>query len=97
MGTLEGSHTAFYLNYWSYLMPIYTFENTETGEQIDKIMKMDAREDYLSANPHMKQIITKAPALGDPHRMGVIKTPDSFNSLMKNIHKNSPGSKIQTR
>ena len=39
MGTLEGSHTAFYLNYWSYLMPIYTFVNTETGEQIEEMMK----------------------------------------------------------
>ena len=78
-------------------MPIYSFENTTTGEVFDEIMKMDAREDYLSANPHMKQVITKAPSIGDPHRMGIIKTPDSFNSLMKNIHKNSPGSKIQTR
>tara|TARA_B100000497_G_C7658740_1_gene396627 strand:- start:131 stop:367 length:237 start_codon:yes stop_codon:yes gene_type:complete len=78
-------------------MPIYTFENTETGEHFEEIMKMDDREKYLSDNPHIRQTITKAPALGDPHRMGVIKTPDSFNSLMKNIHKNSPGSKIQTR
>ena len=78
-------------------MPIYTFQNIETGEQIEKIMKMNDREVYLSANPLMKQIITKAPSIGDPHRMGIIKTPDSFNSLMKNIHKNNPGSKIQTR
>ena len=78
-------------------MPIYTFEDIETGEQVDKIMKMDDREAYLSSNPNMKQVITKAPSLGDPHRMGIIKTPDSFNSLMKNIHKNNPGSKIQTR
>jgi hypothetical protein len=78
-------------------MPIYTFEYSETGENFEKIMKMDEREVYLSTNPHIRQTITKAPALGDPHRMGVIKTPDSFNSLMKNIHKNSPGSKIQTR
>ena len=78
-------------------MPIYTFENIETGDQFDEIMKMDERETYLSSNPQLKQIITKAPSLGDPHRMGIIKTPDSFNSLLKNIHKNSPGSKIETR
>ncbi len=78
-------------------MPIYTFENIETGEQFDEIMKMDERETYLSSNPQLKQIITKAPSLGDPHRLGIVKTPDSFNSLLKNIHKNSPGSKIETR
>jgi NADPH-dependent curcumin reductase CurA len=78
-------------------MPLYTFENTETGEHFEKQMKIAEREDYLSANPHIRQTITKAPSMGDPHRMGVIRTPDSFNSLMKNIHKNNLGSKIQTR
>lgn len=78
-------------------MPIYSFKNKETGEVHDELMKMDDRESYLSNNPLMKQIITGAPSIGDPHRMGIIKTPDSFNSLLKNIHKNSPGSKIQTR
>ena len=78
-------------------MPIYSFENTTTGEVFDEIVKMDDREAYLSANPNLRQIITKAPALGDPARLGITKTPDSFNSLLKNIHKNSPGSKMQTR
>jgi len=78
-------------------MPIYSFENTTTGEVFDEIMKMDDREEYLSKNPNLRQIITKAPALGDSARLGITKTPDSFNSLLKNIHKNSPGSKMQTR
>jgi len=78
-------------------MPIYSFENITTGEVFDEIMKMDDREEYLSKNPNLRQIITKAPALGDSARLGITKTPDSFNSLLKNIHKNSPGSKMQTR
>lgn len=78
-------------------MPIYSFENKKTGEVHDALLKMNDRESYLSDNPDLKQIITKAPALGDPARLGITKTPDSFNSLLKNIHKNSPGSKIQTR
>jgi hypothetical protein len=78
-------------------MPIYSFENSTTGEVFDKIMKMDERAAYLSTNPNLRQVITKAPALGDAARLGIIKTPDSFNSLLKNIHKNNPGSKMQTR
>ena len=36
-------------------MPLYTFENTETGEHFEKQMKIAEREDYLSANPHIRQ------------------------------------------
>ena len=78
-------------------MPIYSFKNKKTGEVHDALLKMDDRESYLSDNPDLKQIITKAPSMGDSVRLGITKTPDSFNSLLKNIHKNSPGSKIQTR
>ena len=68
-----------------------------TGDDIEKIMKVDERELYLSDNPQMKQVITKAPGLGDPVLLGVTKTPDSFNSLLKQIHRNNRGSKIETR
>ena len=40
-------------------MPIYTFENTKTGENFEKIMKMDEREVYLSANPHIDKRLPK--------------------------------------
>ena len=78
-------------------MPIYTFRNIATGDDTEKIMKVDERELYLSDNPQMKQVITKAPGLGDSVLLGVTKTPDSFNSLLKQIHRNNRGSKIETR
>ncbi len=82
-------------------MPMYSFHDTETDEQYDMLMKIADREAYLKKNPHIKQIITKAPSIGDPHRMGIVKTPDSFNSLLKHIKKgNSKGitdSTIKTR
>jgi hypothetical protein len=82
-------------------MPLYTFENKETGEVSELSMKIAERDQYVIDNPHMRQIITGAPAIGDPHRMGVVKTPDSFNSLLKHIKKgNSKGisdSTIKTR
>lgn len=82
-------------------MPMYSFHDTKTDEIYDMLMKIADRETYLKKNPHIKQIITKAPSIGDPHRMGVVKTPDSFNSLLKHIKKgNSKGitkSTIKTR
>ncbi len=82
-------------------MPMYSFHDTKTDEQYDMLMKIADREAYLKKNPHIKQIITKAPSIGDPHRMGIVKTPDSFNSLLKHIKKgNSKGitdSTIKTR
>ena len=80
---------------------MYSFHDTKTDEIYDMLMKIADRETYLKKNPHIKQIITKAPSIGDPHRMGVVKTPDSFNSLPKHIKKgNSKGitkSTIKTR
>ena len=82
-------------------MPFYTFEDTNTGEITEISMKISERDQYVIDNPHMKQLITGAPSIGDPHRMGVVRTPDSFNSLLKHIKKgNSKGitkSTIQTR
>jgi hypothetical protein len=82
-------------------MPMYSFHDTKTDEIYDMLMKIADRETYLKTNPHIKQIITKAPSIGDAHRLGVVKTPDSFNSLLKHIKKgNSKGitkSTIKTR
>jgi len=82
-------------------MPMYSFHDTKTDEIYDMLMKIADRETYLKKNPHIKQIITKAPSIGDAHRLGVVKTPDSFNSLLKHIKKgNSKGitkSTIKTR
>ena len=82
-------------------MPMYSFHDTKTDEKYDMLMKIADRETYLKKNPHIKQIITGAPSIGDPHRMGIVKTPDSFNSLLKHIKKgNSKGitdSTIKTR
>ena len=83
-------------------MPIYDFKNTETGEiEENKIMSISQREQYLKDNPHMSPHISKAPPLGDPIKLGVTKTPDSFNDLLKTIKKgNSKGtekSSINTR
>ena len=82
-------------------MPIYTFKNKETGETFEKMMKIAEFVEYREAHPELETVITGAPSIGDPHRMGVVKPPDSFNSLLKHIKKgNSKGitkSTINTR
>lgn len=82
-------------------MPTYNFRNLETGEEITTMMKMAELDEFKANNPHLQQFLTGAPAIGDAHRMGVVKTPDSFNSLLKHIKKgNSKGvseSTIKTR
>ena len=83
-------------------MPIYSFEDTKSGEQFDMMMKIADKETWLKKNPNIKQIITKAPAFSyDSVGLGARKTDDNFNSLLKHIKKgNSKGttkSTIKTR
>ena len=40
-------------------MPIYTFENTKTGEVFDDMMTISEKETYLKQNPNIKQLIHK--------------------------------------
>ena len=39
-------------------MPIYTFENTKTGEVFDDMMTIADKESYLKKNKHIKQMLT---------------------------------------
>lgn len=83
-------------------MPTYNFRNTETGEETEVFMKISELDDFKANNPQLQQFLTKAPSLNyDSAAMGVRKTDDNFNSLLKHIKKgNSKGitkSTIQTR
>lgn len=75
-------------------MPTYDFRNKETGEVIEKIMKIAAREKFLADNPHLEQIITKCPALGDPIRLGIKKPPSDFQKNIIGRVAAMPGSDI---
>ena len=77
-------------------MPIYQYKNEKTGEVSDKFMSISDMEQFEIDNPHMKKMIQPV-AFGDAMRMGVRKTDDSFNDLMKNIKKHNAGSTIKTR
>lgn len=78
-------------------MPFYTFMNTETDEKIEITMKISERDEYVKNNPHMKQLITGAPSLGDSVRLGLRKHDDGFNDVLKNIKSHHYKSNINTK
>lgn len=75
------------------MMPTYTFLNTETNEEFDRVLRMKDLDEYKSDNPHLKQIIRKQ----QPIIRGHAKKPDAnFRDLLKTIKKGSPRSNINT-
>ena len=78
-------------------MPTYTFQNENTGETREMFLSMTEREVFLKTNPHMKQLITKAPSLGDSVRLGFRHHDQNFNDVLKNIKSHHHGSNIETR
>lgn len=74
-------------------MPIYTYENTDTGEQFDILMKLSEKEGYEKDNPHLKNKITGAPGIvggrGDRTRPN-----DGFKEVLSKISESNPYSAL---
>lgn len=68
-------------------MPRYTFRDPETGEEDTKEMKISEYDDFVAANPNLQRVYDSAFGIGDPIRMGVTRTPDSWKSLLKHVNK----------
>lgn len=75
-------------------MPTYTFKDKNTGEVIEKFMSISAREQFLVENPHLETMISGAPMLVDPVRIGIKKTDSGFREVLKKIHTRTPGSQL---
>lgn len=74
-------------------MPLYSFQNTITGEEWEATFKIAEKEDYLLANPHIIQTIKKV-SLGDPIKLGVTKRHSALTDKLKAIKSNNRGSTI---
>ena len=74
-------------------MPTYNFENTETGEITQMIMKISERDTYLEENPNLKPIMLSAPgtvkATGDR-----TKAPNGFKEVLSKISESNPTSAL---
>lgn len=61
-------------------MPVYSFEDQETGEEFELQMSYDELKQFLVDNPKVNQ--TFRMNLGDPIRMGVQKPPSDFSKYV---------------
>lgn len=77
-------------------MPIYSFKDTETGEEFDKMLKLAERESFLEDNPNLQQIITGSAPLIDSARLGRAKPDQGFRDLLTSMKQNKSytGNKI---
>ncbi|NBP54976.1 hypothetical protein EBU71_00260 [bacterium] len=78
-------------------MPIYSFENTKTGETFEQEMKYEELEKYLKKNKNIIQIFTKFPGTIAPWNAtgntGAAKgRKKDFKEVLNKIHKKTPGS-----
>lgn len=76
-------------------MPTYMFRNKETGEEFEKFMSISAREQYLQENPDIETMVSGAPMVCDPVRVGVRKKDSGFNEVLQKIHSRAPGSQLK--
>ena len=72
---------------------IYSFENNETGEITEEVMKLADLEQFKKDNPHLTQIITGFAGFvvsngGKPDNV--------FRDILTEIKKVNPGSTINT-
>ena len=75
-------------------MPTYVFENKETGERFEKIMKMSELDQFRTDNPELQTVI-QAVAFGDPTKMSSTRKFDTgFKEVLQRIHEKTPGSQL---
>lgn len=77
-------------------MPTYDFRHRETGEIIEKVMKISERDDFLRDNPDYESVILGAPSIGDPIRLGVRKPDQGFREVLQKAKAAHPKGNINT-
>ena len=76
-------------------MPTYEFQDKETGETFEKMMKISEREAFLKDNPNLKQIISGQTVI-ESARLGRMKPDQGFRDLLSSMKNNKSytGNKI---
>lgn len=75
-------------------MPLYDFKNKDTGEIFERFMSVSSKEEYLRENPNIESVVTSAPPLIDPVRLGVRRPDNGFKEVLQRIHEKTPGSQL---
>ena len=69
-------------------MPLYDFEDTDTGEVFELNLKIAEKADFLKANPNLKQVISAPMIVGGVD--GLRKVDDGFNEVLQKIGEQNP-------
>lgn len=77
-------------------MPTYNFIDKNTGEVIERIMKIADKEEFLKANPQYESILLGAPSLGDPVRLGIRKPDQGFREVLQKAKAAHPRGDVNT-
>jgi hypothetical protein len=77
-------------------VPTYDFRHRETGEIVEKVMKISERDDFLRDNPQYESVILGAPSIGDPVRLGLRKPDQGFREVLQKAKAAHPLGKINT-
>lgn len=77
-------------------MGTYTFRNKNTNEEFDLTFSIAEKDQYLACNPNIEQIIVKAPSIGDPMRLGIMKPSKDFRERLREIKRSHRGSTIDS-
>lgn len=76
-------------------MPFYKFKNKETGEVVEKFLKISEKDSFLSQNPTLESVI-ESPMICDPVRVGARKMDTGFKEVLQKIHETTPGSQLNS-
>lgn len=79
-------------------MPVYSFEDQDTGEEFELTMSYEEMKQFLEDNPKVNQ--TFRMNIVDPIGIGVTKPPTDFQKYVLNKVKQVPGAdknKIEKR
>jgi len=77
-------------------MPIYTFENTKTGEVFDDMMSIAEMEKYLKKNKHIQQKLTSINIVGGVQGI-THKNDGGWNDNLQRIADAHPTSPLAQR
>lgn len=75
-------------------MPTYNFEHKDTGEVIEKYMRISEKDGWLEDNPEWKSVILQAPSFTGDHITATTKSMDGgmkeVLDRVANAHPTSP-------
>jgi len=75
-------------------VPIYTFENSKTGEVYDDMMSISEKETFLKKNKHIKQLVTRINISSGVVGMGGMKNDNGWKEMQSRIAEAHPASEF---